>query len=55
LNGGNAYKVKVTMQDASVVTYNDASYDADWDRIAFTNSGDPIQLPNVDKIEFTQA
>lgn len=55
LNGGNAYHVKVTKSDQSVVTYSDAVYDADWDRIAFTNDKDPIELPNIAKIEFTQA
>jgi hypothetical protein len=52
----NTYIVKVYLADGSSVAYSDATtYDAKWDRLAFTDKGlVPIELPNITKIELTK-
>lgn len=56
LNTGT-YNVNVYKLDKSQVTLADAKYDATFDRLSFSNDkpDEPIQLPNIDRIEFTLA
>ena len=44
-----AFTVTATMLDGSTKNLSDAAYDATSDRLVFTNSGDDLWLPQVDK------
>jgi len=56
LKFATAYTVTVTKADDTTVTYADATYDAMWDRLTFTNTDleKKIELPNIKKIDLAK-
>jgi hypothetical protein len=53
----NDYNVEVNLNDGSKVIFNNAIYNAQWDRLEFLNSDEfkpAIELPNVSTIIFTK-
>lgn len=52
----NSFNVKVFKADESSTMFADATYDAKFDRLAFTNANKDlsIELPNIARIEFTK-
>ena len=49
-----AYTVEAMMLDGTSKNLADATYDAASDRLVFTNSGDDLWLPQVDKLILTK-